>query len=92
VCCQIEKNPTQLVLTKGGAPLKRSKKYPSTITKLSGHVDIGLIRMYAKFEREREDNDHKVIYFLHKHRIFGLLVEITSQGELGQHFNKSNHS
>jgi len=41
--------------------------------------------------RERKyNNDHKVtdLYF-HKHVNFGLLVKITSQVELGKHFNIS---
>ena len=37
----------------GGAPVKMAKNiFPSIITKLTRLVDIGLIRIYTKFERE----------------------------------------
>jgi len=37
----------------GGAPLEMAKNISPIITKLSGPVDIGLIRMYTKFEGEK---------------------------------------
>jgi len=43
-----------IFLAVGGAPLKLAKNiFSSIITKLSGPVGIGLIRMYTKFEGEK---------------------------------------
>ena len=39
-----------IVLHLGGAPLKMAKNIFPIVTKLAGLVDIGLMRMYTKFE------------------------------------------
>jgi len=49
------------------------------ITKLSGLVDIGLIRVSPKFERK---NDQKLTFFFHMHQIFGLLVNMLAPSSL----------
>ena len=57
--------------------MQNGQKYFSPIiTKLSGLVDMGLIRMNTKFERK---NYQKLTFFFHMHQIFGLLVKIVSK-------------
>jgi len=59
------------------------------ITKLSKLVDLGLIRVHTKFERK---NEQKLTFFYRTHQIFGLVVKITSWGDLSQNLSISKYS
>lgn len=59
------------------------------ITKLSGPVDKGLIRMYTKIERQKWS---EIDLFCPQAPKLLFVWEITFPGELGQKFSSSNYS
>ena len=76
------------LLDMGGALLKMAKNIFSPIITKSGFEDIGLIRMYAKFEIKWLEGG----FFFCKNQNFGLFMRITNWGELTQNFSKSKYS
>ena len=77
---------------RGSTNQNGQKEYPPIITKLIGLVDIGLIRMNSKFEREIMIKRSLVSFMS---TIFWFVSEnylSGRTGELGQHFDNSNHS